>query len=105
MNINALKAEFELLGANDDLARIKSSLHEICSEFGRVSRLDVLLARQSSQRQALCFLRMACTEHEQQVMQSLGFTRCADELVLAVDLPHEDSSQCDSIDPALRAGA
>jgi hypothetical protein len=82
-----LKAAFEDLGASNDLVSIKSALHRICSAFGIVSRLDVLLARQGDKRQALCFLRMENTEHEQQIMRLLEVARFAGDLVVVVDLP------------------
>lgn len=108
MNIDTLKAECERLGTSDDLTRIKSGLYGICSELGSVSRLEVLMARQGKQRQALCFLRMGCAEQEMQVMQvmrSLGFSRCADELVLVVDLPGEVPETGVAVNPALAVSA
>lgn len=89
MHTNQLKSAFEDLGASDDLVSIKSALHIICSEFGIVSRLDVMLARQGGRRQALCFLRMEDAEHEQQIMRFLDIARFAGDLVVVVDLPLE----------------
>ena len=91
MHTNKLKTAFEGLGAHDNLVSIKSALHAICSEFGIVRRLDVLLARQGDKRQALCFLRMDNTEQEQQVMRFLEITRFATDLVVVVDLPYRDT--------------
>ncbi len=92
MKANQMKAAYERLGTSDDLVSIKSALHMICSEFGAVSRLDVLLARQGGKRQALCFLRMDSTEHEHQIMRFLEIARFAGELVVVVDLPQQAST-------------
>lgn len=92
MHIHQLKAAFEAIRANGDLVGIKSALYAICSEFGIVSRLDVVLARQGGSRQALCFLRMENTEHEQQIMRVLEVARFAGDLVVVVDLPPESSA-------------
>ena len=89
MNANILKAAFDRLSANNDLVSIKSDLHTICSAFGSVRRLDVVQARQGDKRQALCFLRMYRTEHEQQVMRFLDIARFSGELIIVVDLPHK----------------
>ena len=92
MHANQLKAAFEDLSTNDDLVSIKSALHVICSEFGTVSRLDVLLAKQGDKRQALCFLRMERAEHERQIMRLLEVARFAGDLVVVVDLPFAESA-------------
>ena len=89
MNANLLKAAFDRLSANNDLVSIKSDLYTICSAFGRVRRLDVVQASQGDKRQALCFLRMHRTEHEQQVMRFLDIARFASEPIIVVDLPHK----------------
>jgi hypothetical protein len=87
LHTTQLKAEFESLSSSDDLVSIKSALYAICSEFGVVRRLDVLLARQGAKRQALCFLRMEDAEHEQQIMRCLEIARFAGDLIVVVDLP------------------
>lgn len=91
-----LRDAFTDLGASGDLVSIRSALYAICSEFGVVNRLDVLLARQGDSRQALCFLRMEDAAQEQQIMRTLEVARFAGELVVVVDLPVAS--------PALRAG-
>ena len=87
MLIENLKSAVEDLGVSNDLVSIKSALHAICSEFGHVSKLDVLLARLGDQRQALCFLRMKNAEHEQQIMQYLELAQLPCDLVVIVNLP------------------
>lgn len=96
MQIHQLKAAFEELGASNDLGSIKSALLHICSEFGTVRRLDVLLARQGEKRQALCFLRMKTTEQERQVMRFLAVARFAGDLVIVVDLPPPERVHADT---------
>lgn len=67
----------------DDL---KPLLHSICSDFGEVTRLDVLIASQVGKRQALCFLRMATLEQEQALMRELHMGRFGGDVVVIVDL-------------------
>lgn len=91
MLIEHLKAAVKDLGASNDLASIKSALHALCSEFGVVKKLDVLLARLCERRQALCFLRMEDTVHQQQIMQHLEVTSVSGYLVVIVNLPPESA--------------
>lgn len=97
MHIDNLKAAVEDLGVGNDLVSIKSTLYAICSRFGIVNKLNVLLAKQGERRQALCFLRMESTEQEQKVMQYLEVKRLSGYLVVIVNLSHEF--------PALLVGA
>lgn len=69
-----------------DIKSLKLELCSLCSRFGSVARLDVLMARQAGKRQALCFLRMDSPEQEQQVMSELGVGRFGGDLVVVIDL-------------------
>ena len=86
MKPNLLNTALEQLGASADLVSTKSALQLICSEFGIVRRLDVLLGSRGDDHQALCFLRMDTAEQEQQVIRFLEINRFAGDLVMAVDL-------------------
>ena len=92
MQTHPLKVAFENLGRSGNLPHLKFALHRICSEFGVVSSLDVLLARQGRKRQALCFLKMARTEEETQIMEYFAVQRYAGDLVVVVDLPLQKST-------------
>ncbi len=46
-----------------------------------------------AKQQALCFVRMASEEEEQQLMSGLGIGRFGGELVVVVDLLAEQPSQ------------
>jgi hypothetical protein len=99
VHTNQLKAAFDGLGRSDDLVSIKAALHRICSDFGIVTRMDVLLARQGDKRQALCFLRMENPEHERQIMRLLDIARFGGELVVVVDLPSQNQAQVNTPEP------
>ena len=60
---------------------MKAALHQLCSEFGRITRLDILTAMHEGTKQAICFLRMEKPEQEQQLMKSLGVGRFGGEVV------------------------
>lgn len=92
MQTHPLKVAFQNLGLSGDLLSIKFALHRLCSEFGVVKCLEVLLARQGSKRQALCFLKMEKTEQEAQIMQFFAVSRYAGDLVVVVDLPLQKST-------------
>lgn len=69
-----------------DVVSLKSALHQLCSEFGRITRLDVLAATQQGVRQAICFLRMDRPEQELQLMKTLGVGRYGGEVVFVIRL-------------------
>jgi endonuclease III len=74
------------LRRHSDVASLKSTLQELCSEFGRVSRLDILTAIHEGTKQAICFLRMETPEQEQRLMKALGVGRFGGEVVLVLKL-------------------
>ncbi|MBC7610272.1 MAG: RNA-binding protein [Polaromonas sp.] len=69
-----------------DHSELKSQLHSICSSFGPVARLDIVIATQAGKRQGLCFLRMKDAEQESHVMHMLGAGRFGGDIVVVVDL-------------------
>ena len=73
--------------ANAD--ELKPLLLAICSGFGEVVRLDVLVSSQIGKRQAMCFMRMATLEQEQSLMRELRMGRFGGDVVLIVDLQPE----------------
>ena len=83
-----------------DVASLKSALHQLCSEFGRITRLDVLAATQQGVRQAVCFLRMDRPEQEQQLMKTLGVGRYGGEVVFVIRLGEPETTDQDDDTPA-----
>ncbi len=69
-----------------DVSSLKSALHQLCSEFGRITRLDILTAMHEGTKQAICFLRMERPEQEQVLMKSLGVGRFGGEVVFVLNL-------------------
>ena len=69
-----------------DVASLKLALQTLCSEFGRVTRLDILTAMHEDTQQAICFLRMECPEQEQRLMKTLGVGRFGGEVVFVLNL-------------------
>ena len=83
------------LRQHSDVNSLKSALHQLCSEFGRITRLDILTAMHEGTKQAICFLRMERPEQEQQLMKSLGVGRFGGEVVFVLNLdvtPRNDPS-------------
>ena len=70
-----------------DVRSLESALRTLCSEFGSVSRLDILTVTDSGKRHAVCLLRLASLAQEQDLIQRLGAGRFGDDLCVVVDLP------------------
>jgi hypothetical protein len=66
---------------------LKCAIHELCAEFGKVTRMDILTMAEAQKRQALCFLRLESEEQERQLMTSLGVGRFGNDVLVVVDLP------------------
>jgi len=69
-----------------DVASLRSALRELCTEFGKVTRMDVLTLAEAERRRALCFLRLESAAQEQQLMRTLSASRFGDEVLIVVDL-------------------
>jgi hypothetical protein len=74
------------LKRHSDVASLKSALHGLCSEFGAITRLDILTAMHEGTKQAICFLRMERPEEEQRLMKTLGVGRFGGEVVFVLNL-------------------
>lgn len=85
------------LRRHSDVASLKTALQKMCSDFGRVTRLDILTAMHEGNKQAICFLRMEHPEQEQRLMKTLGVGRFGGEVVfvlnLSVPVTTEDSGR------------
>jgi hypothetical protein len=72
-----------------DAAGLNRAIQELCTESGIVARIDIRTLVKSGKRQALCFLRIDSAAHQEQLMRTLGLTRCGNDLLLIVDLSPE----------------
>ena len=70
-----------------DTASLRSAVGELCAEFGKVTRIDILTMAEAEKRQALCFLRLESEAQESRLMNSLGVSRFGNEVLVIVDLP------------------
>lgn len=84
-----MNSRLESLQSFGSATELKAQLRTICSDFGCVTRLEVLVAKQVGKRRALCFLRMATAGQEQAVMRELQLGRFGGDLVVIVDLKNE----------------
>lgn len=75
-----------------DASDLKRELRSMCSRFGNIMRLDVLMAKRGGTRQAMCFWRMETPEREDEVMSEFGVGRFAGDLVMIVDLEAGESA-------------
>jgi len=70
-----------------DATGLRSAFGELCTEFGRVTRLDVFTMAEAEKRRALCFLRLESEAQERRLMAALGASRMGEDLLVIVDLP------------------
>jgi hypothetical protein len=83
-----LSAErLKTLAGCGDPAGLRSAVSELCTEFGRLTRLDVFTMAEARKRQALCFLRLESEAQERQLMTALGAARLGEDLLVILDLP------------------
>lgn len=82
----------QALRQHNDVPSLKFALHSLCSEFGRINRLDILTAMHEGTKQAICFLRMEQPDQERKLMKALGVGRFGGEVVfvLNLDMPETD---------------
>jgi len=79
------------LAGCQDVASLRSTIHEQFTEFGGIANMDILTMTMPGKRQALCFLRLDSAAQEQQLMAYAGVTRFGNELLCVVDLPAEQA--------------
>ena len=70
-----------------DAAGVRSAIADLCTEFGKVTRIDVLTLAADEKLQAVCLLRLESDAQEMQLMGSLGISRFGDDVLVVVDLP------------------
>lgn len=76
-----------------DVGSLASALRTLCSEFGSVSRLDMLTMIDAGKRQAVCLLRLDSSEQEQNLMRKFGASRFGEDLCVVVDMRMPDRAQ------------
>lgn len=77
--------------AGGDVGSLKSAVHELCAEFGKVTRIHILTIAEAEHRLAVCFLRLESEAQETRLMASLGVRRFGDDVLVIVDLPKAPS--------------
>src|SRR3954468_7114916 len=75
-----------------DVATLKSAVSELCTEFGRVTRIDVFTMTEAEKRSALCFLRLESPAQECELMTTLGASRFGEDVLVVLDLQPADAS-------------
>ena len=70
-----------------DTASLRSAVSELCTEFGKVMRIDIFTMTEAEKRRALCFLQLESQAQERELMASLGVSRFGNDVLMIVDLP------------------
>lgn len=99
-----MNSQLENLGRLGSVVELKQSLRAICSAYGVVTKLEVLLAKQVGKRRALCFLGMQTLEQEQVLMRELQLGQFGGDVVAIIELESDMQPERDIFKPA-RAGA
>ena len=72
-----------------DVDSLKTAVREMCAEFGRVTRLEILTMVEAEKRHAVCFLRLESEAQESRLMASLGLGRFGNDVLVVVDLDEQ----------------
>ena len=84
----SLRERLQSLGGCGDAASLQSAVRALCTEFGTVTRIEILtLAAEAEKRRALCLLRLESEAQEKQLMRSLGVSRFGNDVLVIVDFP------------------
>lgn len=95
-----MNSQLENLGRLGSVVELKQSLRAICSTFGVVTKLEVLLAKQVGKRRALCFLGMQTLEQEQVLMRELQLGQFGGDVVAIIELESDMQPERDFFTPA-----
>jgi hypothetical protein len=77
-----------------DVASLSTAVRKLCTEFGKVTRIDVLTIAETERRRALCLLRMESAAQAQQLMTTLSASRFGDDVLIVVDIPCASPRPC-----------
>ena len=69
-----------------DATSLRSAVSEMCTEFGKITRIDIFTMAEAQKRRALCFLRLESEAQERRLMATLGASRMGEDLLVIVDL-------------------
>lgn len=72
-----------------DAASLRSAVSALCTEFGKVMRIDIFTMTGAEQRRALCFLQLESQAQERALMADLGASRFGNDVLVIVDFPAE----------------
>ena len=77
---------FQSLGRCGDAASLRVAVSELCAEFGKLTRIEILTMAEAEKRRALCFLQLESAAQERQLMMTLGVQRFGADVLVVVDL-------------------
>ena len=86
--VNAAPTPGEMLKALAgcaDPVSLRSALHELCAQFGKVKQIEIRTMMEPNKRLALCFLRLESEAQERELIRSLGVSRFGNEVLVVVD--------------------
>jgi len=69
-----------------DLGSLRSTVQEMCAEFGTLPHIDILDMADAEKRRALCFLQLESEAQESRLIASLGVPRFGNDVLVIVDL-------------------
>lgn len=69
-----------------DAGSLEPALHEMCAEFGKVTRMEILTMSEAEKRRALCFVQLESEAQESRLMACLGACRFGSDVLVVVDL-------------------
>jgi len=72
-----------------DVDGLKTVVREMCAEFGKVTRIDIVTLAEAEKRHAVCFLRLESEAQESRLMASLGLGRFGNDVLVVVDLDEQ----------------
>jgi hypothetical protein len=67
-----------------DLRSFRSTLRELCLEFGEVAKTDVVIQNKPRIREAVCFLRLGSVEAQRRLAEAVGAVWFGKDLLLFV---------------------
>jgi hypothetical protein len=83
---NAAADRLKPLAGCRDVGSLRSAVHEMCAEFGKVTRMEILTMSEAEKRRALCFLQLESEAQESRLMACLGACRFGSDVLVIVDL-------------------
>jgi hypothetical protein len=85
--MTSVRERFKALECCGDPDSLRSAVGTLCSEFGKVTKIDVFTMTEADKRRALCFLRLESAAQEKELMAGLGVARFGNDVLVIVELP------------------